>query len=116
MAKTLLQKLPPSSNKYSIGSVKKINKDLNITAKFQLKPRTEDIVLKLLKNIDIKSRIFTDLCKLAKLKPIFKKRLRMDPFNYRPISLLPLISKIFKKIVHDQMVDYLAQYNILDKY
>ena len=40
----------------------------------------------------------------------------MDPSNYRPISLLPSISKIFKKIVHDQMIDYLAQYNILYKY
>ena len=40
----------------------------------------------------------------------------MDPSNYRPISLLPLISKIFEKIVHDQMIDYLAQYNILYEY
>ena len=40
----------------------------------------------------------------------------MDLSNYRPISLLPLISKIFEKIVHDQMIDYLAQYNILYKY
>ena len=40
----------------------------------------------------------------------------MDLSNYRPISLLPLISKIFGKIVHDQMIDYLAQYNILYKY
>ena len=40
----------------------------------------------------------------------------MDPSSYRPISLLPLISKIFEKIVHDQMIDYLAQYNILYKY
>ena len=120
-----------------------------MTTKFQLKQTTEDIVLKLLKNIDIskaagvdnlpgrflkdgavilakpvteicnlsiKSKIFPDPCKLAKLKPIFKKGSRMDPSNYRPISLLPLISKIFEKIVHDQMIDYLAQYNILYKY
>ena len=40
----------------------------------------------------------------------------MDQSNYRPISLLHLISKIFKKIVHDQMIDYLAQYHILYKY
>ena len=40
----------------------------------------------------------------------------MDPFNYRPISLLPLISKIFEKTVHDQMINYLAQYNISYKY
>ena len=114
-----------------------------------MKPITENIVSKLLKNIDIskavgidnlpgrflkdgavilakpvteicnlsiKSIIFPDPCKLAKLKSIFKKGSRMDPSNYRPISLLPLISKIFEKIVHDQMIDYLAQYNILYKY
>ena len=130
--------------KYGIDSVKFFYKDLNITTKFQLKPRTECIVLKLLKNIDIskvadieflkngavisakpvteicnlsiKLRIFPDLCKPAKLKPILKKGSRMDLSNYRPILLLPLISKIFKKIVHDQMIDYLAQHNILYKY
>ena len=67
-------------------------------------------------NLSIKSRIFLDPCKLAKLKPISKKGSRMGPSNYRPISLLPLISKIFEKIVHDQVIDYLAQYNILYKY
>ena len=40
----------------------------------------------------------------------------MDPSNYRPIWLLPLTSQIFEKIVHDQMIDYLAQYSILYKY
>ena len=40
----------------------------------------------------------------------------LDPSSYRAISLLPLISKIFEKIVHDQMIDYLAQWNILHKY
>ena len=53
MAKTLLQKLQPPLNKYGIDSVKHFYKDLNITTKFQLKPTTEDTVLKLLKNIDI---------------------------------------------------------------
>ena len=149
MAKTLLQKLPPPPNKYGIDSVNIFYKSLNITTKFQLKPTTEDIVLKLLKNIDISQaagvdnlprrflkngavilakpgteicnlsitwKIFPDPCKLAKLKPIFRKGSRMEPSNYRPISLLPLISKIFEKIVHDQMINYLAQYNILYKY
>ena len=41
---------------------------------------------------------------------------RMNPSNYRTILLKLLISKIFEKIVHDQMIDYLAQYNILYKY
>ena len=66
-------------------------------------------------NFSIQSRIFPDPCKLAKLKPIFKKGSRKDPSNYKPISLLPWISKIFKKIVHDQMIDYLTQCNTLYK-
>ena len=44
------------------------------------------------------------------------KRVKNDPSNYRPILLLPLVSKILEKIVPDQMIDYLAQYNILYKY
>ena len=53
MAKTLLQKLPPPPNKYGIDSVKIFYKNLNITTKLQLKPTTENIFLKLLKNIGI---------------------------------------------------------------
>ena len=53
MAKTLLQKLPPPSNKYAIDSVNIFYKDLKITSKFQLKSTTDDIVLKLLKHFDI---------------------------------------------------------------
>ena len=49
----LCYKLPPPPKKYGIDSVKHFYKYLNITTKFQLKPTTEDIVLKLLKNIDI---------------------------------------------------------------
>ena len=53
MAKTLLQKLPPPSNKYTIDSVNIFYKDSKITSKFHLKSTTEDIALKQLKNIDI---------------------------------------------------------------
>ena len=46
-------KLSPPPNIYGIDSVKKIYKNLNMTTKFQLKPTTEDIVLKILKIFDI---------------------------------------------------------------
>ena len=53
---------------------------------------------------------------MAKVKPIFKKGSKTDPKNYRPISLLPLISKVFEKIIHDQTQNYLAENRILYDY
>ena len=53
-------------------------------------------------NLSIKYSIFPSDCKIAKLKPLFKKGSKTDPKNYRPISLLPLVSKIIEKVLHDQ--------------
>ena len=44
-------------------------------------------------NLLIKSSTFPEECKIAKLKPMFKKGARTDLKNYRPISLFPLSSK-----------------------
>ena len=44
--------------------------------------------------LSIKLSTFPDKCKIAKLTPLFKKGSKTDPKNYRPISLLPLISKL----------------------
>ena len=50
-------------------------------------------------NLSIKLGSFPDACKIAKLKPLFKKESKTNPSNYRPISLLSLISKIIEKVV-----------------
>ena len=47
-------------------------------------------------SLSISHGIFPNTCKVAKLKPIFKKDKKVDPSNYRPISLLLLISKTTK--------------------
>ena len=47
-------------------------------------------------NLSITSEKFPDSCKVAKLKPLYKKGSVTEPCNYRPISLLPLISKVRK--------------------
>ena len=61
-----------------------LNDDTNILPK----PITE------MYNLSISHGIFPNACKVAKLKPIFRKGKKVEPSNYRPISLLPLISKI----------------------
>ena len=49
-------------------------------------------------------------------KSIFKKGKKTDPSNYKPISLLPVISKIIEKVVHDQTNAFLSDENILYNY
>ena len=51
--------------------------------------------------------------KLAKVIPIFKSKIKTDMGNYRPISLLPSISKILEKIVHQRMYKFLCNQGIL---
>ena len=67
-------------------------------------------------NLSIKSSIFPEQCKIAKLKPLYKKGSALVPKNYRPILLLPLLSKLFEKIIHMQTQYYLKENNILFKY
>ena len=54
-----------------------------------------------------------DSLKVAKIIPLFKSKERTCIKNYRPISLLPAISKILEKIVHFRTYSFLQQYRIL---
>ena len=67
-------------------------------------------------NLSIKYSIFPSDCKIAKLKPLFKKGSKTDPKNYRPISLLPLVSKIIEKVIHDQTQRFLDKNDIIYRY
>ena len=64
-------------------------------------------------NLSILTSSFPDNCKTAKLLPLYKKGCKTDPQNYRPISLLPLISKVIEKVVHNQTQTFLDENNIL---
>ena len=56
--------------------------------------------------------IFPNLCKLAKVIPIFKKDDSLICNIYRPISLLTVFSKIFEKIIHTRMYEFLESYKL----
>ena len=60
--------------------------------------------------------MFPSCCKTAKLKPLYKKESKTDPHNYRPISLLPVISKVIERVVHDQTNSFLTSNKILYKF
>lgn len=56
---------------------------------------------------------FPETLKVAKVTPIYKSSTKSDPGNYRPISVLPVISKIFEKIIYKRLIDYLNSINFL---
>ena len=47
---------------------------------------------------------------------MFKKGSKTDPKNYRPISLLPLLSKLIEKAIHIQTQEYLDKHGLLYKF
>ena len=57
----------------------------------------------------IKSHTFPQSFKLAKVLAVHKKGNMDAPENYRPISLLPTISKIFEKIIYKRMVNFTSK-------
>ena len=59
--------------------------------------------------------IFPRALKLAKIIPIFKKDDREQIGNYRPISLLTTISKVFERVIFNRFYNYLDKYDLFDK-
>ena len=59
---------------------------------------------------------FPDPLKVAKVSPVYKKGDREQPGNYRPISVLPVLSKIFEKLVNNRLIEYLEKNDILYKH
>ena len=64
-------------------------------------------------NLSISSGVCPNSLKIAKVIPIYKKDDSALVSNYRPISLLPSISKILEKIVHKRLYNFLNSNNLL---
>ena len=62
----------------------------------------------------IKGKIFPDKLKLGDITPVFKKLQNTIKKNYRPITVLVVVSKLFETIMDKQSNDYMEQY--LSKY
>lgn len=121
---------------------KNINTDIVNTIIDKLAPKSstgyDGISTKLLKTIKnvilspitiivnqmLNTGIFPDNLKIARVNPVFKKDDESQFTNYRPISLLPCISKIFEKVIFKQLYSYFqekelfynAQYGFREKH
>ena len=67
-------------------------------------------------NLSLRTGIFPTGWKDARLIPIYKSGSTDNIENYRPISALPVLSKVLEKIVHSQLNDYLKANNLLLKH
>ena len=65
-------------------------------------------------NTSIRSSKFHNELKEADIVPVHKKKSKLSKENYRPISILPNISKVYERCLHDQMSKFFD--NIFSKY
>ena len=69
----------------------------------------------LILNQSLVTGIFPNKLKIAKVVPLFKKDDNLIMDNYRPVSLLTSISKIFEKVAHNQLSLYFKQNKLFYK-
>lgn len=66
-------------------------------------------------NICISEHTFPSCLKKAVVTPVFKKGDKNTVDNYRPISLLPIISKIFEKVISKQIINFFETNSLFSK-
>jgi hypothetical protein len=152
IASNLVDKLPRSSNLFSVNSSPfqdYYGSKLNNSTKLSLGTVTEEFIEKELRGLNafkstgldnIPARFLKDGAsilkkpithivnlsittstvpidfKIAKVKPLFKKNKQTDVSNYRPISILNIVSKVLEKAIYIQLENYLIQNNLLYDY
>ena len=60
--------------------------------------------------------IFAAQWKRANIVPIHKKNDKQIVSNYQPVSLLPIISKIFEKLIFNELFNFFEDKNLLSKH
>ena len=80
--------------------------------------KTSNVVtpfLKILFNACMKQGVFPECFKLAQVTPLFKGGEKTNLGSYRPISLLPALSKILEKIILVRMMSFLSENDVIAK-
>ena len=64
-------------------------------------------------NLSIMTNKFPTMWKRAKFVLLLKSGDRLDPKNYRPVAILPVLSKILERIIFNQMLSYMSENKLL---
>ena len=64
-------------------------------------------------NLSLYQSQFPNIWKQAKVVPLLKSGDTLTPKNYRPVALLPILSKVLEKVVFLQIVEYLDSNNLV---
>ena len=64
-------------------------------------------------NLSLNSGIFPSKWKTAKVIPLFKSGDSLNPKNYRPVAMLPILSKVLEKVVFCQVSKYMEKNSLM---
>ena len=86
------------------------SKIIKATYKTYLKPLTHVM------NLSITQGFFPNQMKIARVIPLHKSGDLKNLSNYRPVSILPLFSKILERLMYDRLLSFINKHNILYKF
>ena len=111
--------IPPISENFVRTSLQQLSTSkvtgLDDHSSYFLKTATSSISpsLAAIFNLSISCGVFPDLWKTAKVSPLHKDGSLFDQSNYRPISVLAVVSKILERHVHQTFYYFLSQHELL---
>lgn len=106
----------PLEVKYFINRLKKSHKShCGISGKFlQLISKPISAPLSRLYNNLFSIGLYPSTWKIAQVSPVFKRNgSKVDKNNYRPISILPTLSKVCESVIHARLLDHCVEHNVI---
>ena len=67
-------------------------------------------------NLSLITGVVPDDLKSARVVPLFKKSDKTETGNYRPVSILNIVSKVLERVIYDQFEGFLLQNKLLFEY
>ena len=71
-------------------------------------------ILAYIVNESLANGIFPEQFKVARVIPLYKGGDKSTTGNYRPVSVLPILSKVFERVVFNQLYYFLEKYSLLN--